>query len=49
MNEQEVREAIKEWEGLSANHENKVLYEARLKYLVLRATRILSNMICMYV
>ncbi|WP_018660704.1 Rpn family recombination-promoting nuclease/putative transposase [Heyndrickxia acidiproducens] len=33
MNEQEVREAIKEWESLSANQENKVLYEARLKYL----------------
>ena len=33
MNEQEVREALIEWETLSANKENKVLYEARLKYL----------------
>ncbi|MFE8696146.1 hypothetical protein ACFYKT_07245 [Cytobacillus sp. FJAT-53684] len=33
MNEQEVREALIEWENLSANKENKVLYEARLKYL----------------
>ena len=33
MNEQEVREALIEWETLSANKENKVLYEARLKFL----------------
>lgn len=33
LNEQEVREALIEWESLSANKENKVLYEARLKYL----------------
>ncbi|AJO23449.1 hypothetical protein QQ991_08315 [Weizmannia coagulans] len=33
MNEQEVLDAIKEWENLSANRENKVLYEARLKFL----------------
>lgn len=33
MNEQEVRDALIEWETLSANKENKVLYEARLKYL----------------
>ena len=33
MNEQEVREALIEWENLSANKENKVLYEARLKFL----------------
>ncbi|MGG3772609.1 hypothetical protein [Heyndrickxia faecalis] len=33
MNEQEVLDAIKEWESLSANRENKVLYEARLKFL----------------
>ena len=33
LNEQEVREALVEWETLSANRENKVLYEARLKYL----------------
>ena len=33
MNEQEIREALIEWETLSANKENKVLYEARLKYL----------------
>ncbi|WP_237340435.1 hypothetical protein [Heyndrickxia coagulans] len=32
MNEQEVLDAIKEWENLSANRENKVLYEARLKF-----------------
>ncbi|WP_102272137.1 Rpn family recombination-promoting nuclease/putative transposase [Cytobacillus massiliigabonensis] len=33
MNEQEVREALVEWESLSANKENKMLYEAKLKYL----------------
>ena len=33
MNEQEIREALVEWENLSANKENKVMYEARLKYL----------------
>lgn len=33
MNEHEVREALIEWETLSANKENKILYEARLKYL----------------
>ncbi len=33
LNEQEVREALIEWENLSANKENKVLYEARLKFL----------------
>lgn len=33
MNEQEVRAALIEWETLSANKENKALYEARLKYL----------------
>ena len=33
MNEQEVREALMEWENSSANKENKVLYEARLKFL----------------
>lgn len=33
MNEQEVREALIEWESLSANKENKMLYEAKLKYL----------------
>ncbi len=33
MNEQEIREALIEWETISANKENKVLYEARLKYL----------------
>ena len=33
LNEQEVREALVEWETLSANKENKALYEARLKYL----------------
>lgn len=33
VNEQEVREALVEWESLSANKENKVLYEARLKFL----------------
>jgi predicted transposase/invertase (TIGR01784 family) len=33
MNEHEIREAMIEWENLSANKENKVLYEARLKYL----------------
>ena len=33
MNEQEVREALIEWETISANKENKALYEARLKFL----------------
>ena len=33
MNEQEVREALIEWETLSAIKENKALYEARLKFL----------------
>ncbi|MGG5252495.1 Rpn family recombination-promoting nuclease/putative transposase [Neobacillus sp. SM06] len=33
MNEQEIREALVEWENLSANKENKELYEARLKFL----------------
>ncbi|KWZ85979.1 Rpn family recombination-promoting nuclease/putative transposase [Heyndrickxia coagulans] len=33
MNEQEVLDAIKEWESLSANRENKLLYDARLKFL----------------
>ncbi|MEZ0117598.1 UNVERIFIED_ORG: putative transposase/invertase (TIGR01784 family) [Heyndrickxia coagulans] len=33
MNEQEVLDAIKEWETLSANRENKLLYDARLKFL----------------
>lgn len=33
MNEQEVQKALIEWETLSANKENKALYEARLKYL----------------
>ena len=33
MNEQEIREALIEWENLSANKENKVMYEARLKFL----------------
>ena len=33
MKEQEVREALIEWEMLSSNKENKALYEARLKYL----------------
>ena len=32
MNEQEIREALIEWETLSANKENKVLYEARLNW-----------------
>ena len=33
MNEQEVQKALIEWESISANKENKALYEARLKYL----------------
>jgi predicted transposase/invertase (TIGR01784 family) len=33
MNEQEIREAMFEWESLSSNKENKVLYEARMKFL----------------
>ncbi|WP_428911620.1 hypothetical protein [Niallia sp. Krafla_26] len=33
MKEQEIREALIEWETISRNKENKVLYEARLKFL----------------
>lgn len=33
MNEQEIREALIEWETLSSNKENKMLYESRLKFL----------------
>jgi predicted transposase/invertase (TIGR01784 family) len=33
MKEQEVREALIEWEMLSSNKGNRALYEARLKYL----------------
>lgn len=33
MNEQEIREAMIEWESLSTNKENRALYEARLKFL----------------
>ena len=33
MNEQEVLDAIKEWESLSANRENKLLFDAWLKFL----------------
>ena len=33
MNEQEIREALIEWETLSSNKENKILYESRLKFL----------------
>jgi predicted transposase/invertase (TIGR01784 family) len=33
MNEQEIREAMFEWENLSSHQENKVLYEARMKFL----------------
>lgn len=33
MNEHEIREAMIEWESLSANKENRALYEARLKFL----------------
>lgn len=33
MNEQEIREAMFEWESLSSKQENKVLYEARMKFL----------------
>ncbi|XJZ27066.1 hypothetical protein ACF5W4_17365 [Bacillota bacterium Lsc_1132] len=33
MNEQEIHEALIEWESLSANKENRALYEARLKFL----------------
>ena len=32
MKEQEVREALIEWEVLSSNKEIKALYEAKLKY-----------------
>ena len=33
MNEEQVREALIEWETLSANKENRVVYEARMKEL----------------
>ena len=33
MKEQEIREALIEWETISGNKENKALYEARLKFL----------------
>jgi predicted transposase/invertase (TIGR01784 family) len=33
MNEEQVREALIEWEALSANKENRVVYEARMKEL----------------
>lgn len=33
MKEHEIREAMIEWESLSANKENRALYEARLKFL----------------
>ena len=43
LNEQEVREALVEWETLSANKENKALYEARLKYLRDQLSNILGE------
>ncbi|MEH7345777.1 Rpn family recombination-promoting nuclease/putative transposase [Bacillus sp. JJ1532] len=33
MNQEQVREALIEWETLSANKENRVIYEARMKEL----------------
>jgi predicted transposase/invertase (TIGR01784 family) len=33
MNEQEIREALEEWEKLSVNPENRYAYEMRLKWL----------------
>lgn len=43
LNEQEVREALIEWETLSSNKENKVLYEARLKFLRDQMTNIIGE------
>lgn len=34
MNEEEIREALEEWEKLSVNPENRYAYEMRLKWLV---------------
>jgi len=33
MNEQEIREALEEWEKLSVSSENRYAYEMRLKWL----------------
>jgi len=33
MNEQEIREALEEWEKLSVSPENRYAYEMRLKWL----------------
>lgn len=33
MNEEEIREALEEWEKLSVNPENRYAYEMRLKWL----------------
>ena len=33
MNEQEIREALEEWESLSVNPANRYEYEMRLKWL----------------